>query len=201
MKKPTISICIPFHWMDNWPVFLSRCLMSIEAQTFKDYEIILMKVDSMPVTSNRIISAAKGELVKLLYMDDMFATANSLQEIVDNFKEDDYWLVTGCLHQKGQEEPSNYHSPSYNEKIYTGVNTIGSPSVLTFRRNGSIDFDEKLSWLLDCDLYKRYFDLYGPPRILDTPNVIIGIGDHQTSNIMSGEQKKKEQNYLMKKYA
>lgn len=201
MINPKISICVPFHWMENWPVFLSRCLMSIEAQTFKDYEVILMKVGTMPVTSNRVISAAKGELVKILYMDDYLAHANSLQEIVDNFKDDDHWLVTGCLHQKGQEEPSNYHSPFYNENIYTGANTIGSPSVLTFRRDGSIDFDENLSWLLDCDLYERYFDLYGLPKILDMPNVIIGIGDHQTSNLMHSKEKQKEQDYLMKKYA
>lgn len=199
MKTTKISIVIPFHWMENWPVFLSRCLMSIEAQTFKEYEIIFLKHSTMPITSNRAMESAKGELVKILYMDDYFATANSLQEIVDNFKKEDHWLVTGCLHDK-EGKIGDYHSPKYTENIYTGNNGIGSPSVLTYRRKGSIDFDEKLSWLLDCDLYKRYFDLYSAPKILDTPNMIIGVGKHQTSNTMSDKEKQKEHDYLMKKY-
>lgn len=198
--NPKISIVIPFHWMENWPVFLSRCLMSIEAQAFKDYEIILLKHSTMPITSNRAIKSAKGELIKILYMDDYLAHANSLQEIADNFTKESQWLVTGCLHQTGDEEPTSYHEPKYNDKIYTGDNSIGSPSVLTLRRESAVYFDTCLSWLLDCDLYKRLYDKYGSPTLVNTPNVIIGIGSHQTSNIMSQKDKKKEHDYLLKKY-
>src|SRR3990167_5354999 len=110
---PKISIVIPFHWMSNWQFFLTRCLESIEKQTFKDYEVILTKAGSMPVNTNRAVGCARGELVKVLYMDDMFFSENSLREIVDNFKEEDVWMITGCN--------TNPH-PHWTEDIATGNN-------------------------------------------------------------------------------
>lgn len=195
-----LSIVIPFHFMDNWQFFLTRCLESIEKQTFKDYEVLLMKVGSMPVTSNRVIDAAQGEYIKVLYMDDYLADGNALQEIVDKIGEAQ-WLVTGCWHDYGNGTQITYHAPTYNEKIYTGANTIGSPSVLTMKKEGHLLFDEELSWLLDCDLYKRLHDKFGPPKILDTPNVIIGLHSGQTSATMAESLKTQERNYLMQKYA
>src|ERR1700677_4323769 len=96
-----ISIVVPFHWMKDWEFFLNRCLKSIEIQSYKDYEIIFMKVGSMPETSNRVIESAKGEIVKILYMDDYLAHEESLQKIVEVFGESK-WLVTGCLHDNGK---------------------------------------------------------------------------------------------------
>lgn len=186
--------------MENWPFFLQRCLTSIEKQSFTDYEVILMKVGSMPETSNRVIEAAQGELIKILYMDDYFAHGNSLQEIVDNFTKESAWLVTGCMHDKGDGNLINYHTPRYTLDISTGNNCIGSPSVLTMRREGCLLFDTSLSFLLDCDLYRRMYDTYGPPTILDTPNVIIGLGEHQTTHTMSDQEKQKEFEYLNKKH-
>lgn len=196
MKK--VSLVIPFHWMDNWQYLLGRCLRSIEKQSFKDYEIILLKVDSMPNTTNRGIESAQGELVKILFMDDYFSHENSLKEIVDNFE--GQWLVTGCIHDTGNGIPKNYHSPSWNDQLYTGINSIGSPSVLTIKREGILFFDDKLSWLLDCDLYKRLYDCYGLPTLLNTPNVVIGIGPHQTTNHLSDERKKWEHEYVRQKH-
>lgn len=196
--NPKISICIPFHWMENWPFFLERCLRSIEAQSFKDYEVILLKHSTMPVTSNRAIESARGELVKILYMDDYFAHGNALQEIVDNFDPRDRWLVTGCLHDDGTTV-GGYHEPKYLTELSTGVNTVGSPSVLTLRREGAEYFDTRLSWLLDCDLYSRLYDKYGPPKILNVPNVTIGLHKGQTTHVMSDEEKMKEHEYLFKK--
>ncbi len=194
-----ISVVVPWHFMENWQFFLTRCLQSIEAQSFKDYEIILTKAGSMPVNSNRAIEAAHGELIKVLYMDDYLAHGNALQEIVDNFTKESAWLITGCLHDDGTG-PKNYHEPSYNDQIYTGVNTVGSPSVLTLRREGHLLFDTSLSFLLDCDLYKRLHDTYGPPVILNTPNVVIGLHGGQTTNTMSEQAKEAERLYLLEKY-
>ena len=99
IKKPKVSICVPFHWMENWPFFLERCLNSIEKQTFKDYEIILIKHSIMPITSNRVIESATGEIIKVLYMDDWLASPNYLEEISKAFENKDFnaWktLMTG----------------------------------------------------------------------------------------------------------
>lgn len=195
-----LSVVVPFHWMENWQFFLTRCLESIEKQSFKDYEVILLKHSTMPITSNRAIESAQGELIKILYMDDYLAHENSLQEIVDAFTPETKWLVTGCLHQSGNETPHSYHEPTWNEYLYTGVNTVGSPSVLTLRREAMALFDTNLSWLLDCELYHRLHDLHGLPTILNTPNVVIGIHAGQTSNTMPMEEKQKEFIYMQKKH-
>lgn len=203
MANPRISVVIPFHWMDHWRGYLPRCLRSIESQTFKNYELILMKVGSMPITSNRVMEAAHGELVKILYMDDYLAHEDSLKDIVELMDScpDNRWLVSGCLHDNGDSKLVNYHSPSFNDKIYTGNNTIGSPSVLTMRREDLLLFDEKLSWLLDCDLYKRLHLAYGDPAYLYAPNVVIGLHKGQASNLMLDVEKQAETQYIMKKYA
>lgn len=194
-NNPKVTLAVPFHWMANWERLLLRCLISIEAQSFKDYEIILYQGGTMPVSSNRTIQAAKGDIIKVLYMDDYFTTAHSLQEIVDNFKGG--WLVTGCSHDYGQST-GNYHGPS-SEGIKDNKNTIGSPSVIAFENRSPELFDENMSWLLDLDLYQRLLKRYGEPMYLDTPNVSIGVHGGQMSNILTEEQKQKEFDYLIKK--
>lgn len=194
--KPKISICIPFHFMDNWQFFLTRCLESIAKQSFTDYEIVLIKHSTMAQTSNRIIESAKGEIIKVLYVDDYLAHADSLKDIVDNFKGG--WLVTGCMHDDGTG-PKNYHKPTFTG-IPAGENSIGSPSVLAFENTDPLLFDTQMTWLLDVDLYKRLYSRYGEPTILDTPNVVIGIGPHQTTHILPDEVKLAEQEYLYKKH-
>ena len=196
---PKVSIVIPWHFMENWEFFLGRCLKSIEKQSFKDYEIILTKAGSMPVNTNRAIKAAEGELIKVLYMDDYLTDHTSLGNMVSHFQEDSKWLVTACVHDNG-ETVGNYHKPSYNDQIHTGKNTIGSPSVLMMRKDSLMFFDEKLSWLLDCDLYSRLYAMYGEPTIVEEPDVVIGLHPGQTSNLMSDEDKLKEKAYIEKKY-
>lgn len=196
-----ISIVIPFHWMEDWEFYMARCLRSIEKQSFNSYEVILTKSGLMAENTNRAILSAKGELIKILFMDDYFADSMALQVIVENFKEEDMWLATGCLHKQKEEIPHSPHLPEYTEDIHMGNNRIGSPSVITLRNKGLLLFDEKLSWLLDCDLYKRYYETYGPPKLVNDLNVIIGIGEHQTSQTMPSKDKLEEFNYMQQKYA
>lgn len=188
---PKISIVIPFHWMKNWQFFMNRCLESIENQTFKDYEIVLIKHSTMPVTSNRVIESAKGQFIKILYMDDCLAHPNALKDIVDNFEFEDEWLITGA--------DTNPH-PYWTDDIQTGNNKLGSPSALTMRNTTAEMFDERMSWLLDCDLYKRMYDAYGEPKILDSIGVKIGIHDGQMTNILTDEEKLAEHNLIKEKY-
>lgn len=198
--RPKLSVVIPMHWMKNWSYFLNRALASIEAQSFTDYEVIVTKHGKMAENTNFAITSAKGELVKILYMDDYLAHTDSLKVIVESFSAKDTWLVTGCLHQGADGFKRNPHFPRYTEDIHRGNNCIGSPSVVTLRRDECLLFDEELSYLLDCDLYKRYYDLHGEPRILNNLNVVVGLHFGQTSNLMSLEEKQKEFLYTDEKY-
>jgi hypothetical protein len=207
MHSPQISIVVPIHEaMVNGDYFLWRLVQSVVQQTYKNWELVITQEGSMPVNTNAGIRKAKGDLIKILYLDDYLAHANSLQMIVDAFKPEDMWLATGCLHQSSEsrdfyEDAHSPHYPIYTDDIYTGNNRIGSPSVITIRNKDILQFDENLSFLLDCDLYKRYYDTYGEPRILNDLNVVIGIGEHQTSHTMPNEAKLKEFEYVMNKYA
>lgn len=194
-NQPKVSIVVPFHWMTNWRFFLMRCLDSIESQSFKDYEIILMKIGSMPETSNRVIQKAGGEYIKVLYMDDTFNNTSALEKMVHimDMSPDKEWLMTGATTNK---------KPHWTENIETGNNHLGSPSALMFRNHyeNNLLFDETLSWLLDCDLYKRMNEKYGNPIISE--EILIGIGEHagQMTHILTNEQKLAEHEYMKKKY-
>jgi hypothetical protein len=138
-----------------------------------------------------------GELIKVMYMDDYFAHKDSLKLIVEAIKGKD-WLVSGCIHDYGDGIMQSPHFPS-THGIEDNVNTIGSPSVMTIRNGLGIYFDESMTWLLDVDVYKRLLSKCGEPVILDDINVVIGVGEHQTTNLLSEEIKNAEFNYLKNK--
>ncbi len=189
--------------MDNGQFFLKRCLESIKSQTYTDYEIIITKDGKMAENTNSAIKKAKGKVIKVMYMDDYFMHPNALQNIVHGFESfSGQWLVTGCIHDH-VGDIVNPHYARYDEAIRGGENTIGSPSVLAFiNQVGMKDlvmFDEKMSWLLDCDLYARLHDRYGPPIVLNDINVVIGIHPGQTTHILTDEEKQSEYNYLQTK--
>ncbi len=196
---PKVTIAIPTHNMKDKDFFLKRCLDSIREQSFQDYEIVVTNKGKMAENTNRALKQAKGELIKIMYMDDYFNDKHALKRIVDSFKGN--WLVTGCIHESNSEqELFNPHYASYSDDIETGNNTIGSPSVVTIRNGLDIYFDENMSWLLDCDFYKRLNEKYGPPTILNDINVIIGVGNHQTTHILTDSEKLAEHNYIYEKY-
>ena len=54
-------------------------------------------------------------------------------------------------------------------------------------------FNEDLEWMFDLEFYQRLYDKYGEPTILNDLNVVIGIGSHQATNLLSNELKEKEE--------
>ena len=203
-----VSIVCPIYNMTNAKEFLKRNLDSILLQSFKDYEIVISddssddmldiwirqhhypvkyfknKVHGMAGNTNNAIEKANGNLIKILYQDDYFYHEDSLQEIVKAFIPGTKWLVTACIHSNGTEL-FNEHQPFYSKT----ENTIGSPSVLTFKNSVTIRFDPKLFWVLDLDFYRKCFQYYGLPKILNKVNVVIGIGEHQSTFLLSDRSK------------
>lgn len=152
----------------------------------------------MAENTNAAIKRCKGDIIKILYMDDYLAHPNSLENLVKSFKGG--WLATGCIHDAGDGTPMNAHRPSF-EGIPNGANTIGSPSVVAFENNNPLLFDETMSWLLDVDYYKRLHERYGPPTLVKDLDVVIGTGSHQMTHILTDKEKLDEELYLTKKYA
>lgn len=197
---PRFSVIIPIYAMNNWEYFLKRCLDSVYSQTFTDYEIIITVDGKMAENTNSGIEKSRGELIKILYMDDYLSDENSLQRIHDEFTDSINWLATGCYHDIGTENYLNPHLPMWSENMTKGENTIGSPSVITMRGNKSLLFDTGMSWMLDADLYQRMYELYGVPKLLNEYNVTIGLGRHQHTNILTDQDKLIEQQQLYEKH-
>ncbi len=223
-----ISIAIPTISMKNGKELFTRCLNSLWDQSFQEFEIVVTdNSDDDTIKSlcdyyktgiryyknsrkgisqntNEAIKHSTGELVKILYMDDFLLDDEALELMVKKFK--GQWLVSGCLHVDELGIIGTPHIPSYNERIFEGYNTIGSPSVLMIKNSNPLDgspqlFDENLGWMLDCDYYKRLHDLYGEPIVLDKPLIGIGLHPAQATNTLGDEIKLKEQEYLHKKYS
>ena len=190
-----LSIALPVYNMPRGDFFLKRALKSLEDQTFQDFEVVVTNDGKMAENTNSAIKQSKGEFIKILYQDDYLTHKDSLRKIVYALTDTTQWLVTGCTHDPGGRP----HLPVWNENIKE-VNTIGSPSVLTIRNDHPLLFDEELSWLLDCDYYKRMHAKFGFPVFLNDINVTLGVGDHQMTHILTDQEKLNEHNYVRNKY-
>lgn len=190
--------------------FLKHSLDILTKQTFKDFDVVITDNSSadriknlcdeyrdrldikysknnnnvgMTANINNTIKKATGRLIKILLQDDFLYSENALQETVTNFDlQKDTWMMSACEHSKDGVNFYRPFYPKYNKKIYLGNNTIGSPSVLAIKNKDPLLFDEELIWLVDCDYYKRCFDKFGKPKILNKINVAIRTGAHQITN-------------------
>lgn len=229
-----LTVAIPVHGMADAEKFLARCLDSLWTQTFQDFEIVvtdnsetdaLMNVcahyktgirwfrnpnKGMAPNTNEAIRQSRGRAIKILYMDDYLAHPRSLEFLMRSMK--GQWAATGCVHTITGQEMFNVHHPSYSHDIHLGNNTIGSPSVVAVLNEFPLMFDENLSYLLDCDYYRRMYDLYGEPSYVRATRpdsddekrdvgVVIGLHEGQVTNVMPQEEKLSEFTYMEKKYA
>lgn len=195
-----LSIAIPYHDTPKTAFYLSRLLKSVEQQTFKDYEVVLTKEGPFAHNHNAAIAKATGDIVQMLQMDDYFESPQSLGNIVKSFENEKViWQITGSLHDSNGAV-GNLHIPKWTDDIFTGNNRLGSVSTLSFRRDKAIQFEEPLTWVVDCDLYYRLFLKYGRPYICPHPNVVIDVRTDRLSSTLSNELKSDEINYLLKKY-
>lgn len=195
---PRLSICVPTHDIPERKAFLTRLTKSLEVQTFQDFEIVITDEGKMAENTNAAIKKAKGDIIKILYMDDFLYSPNALQNLVDGFEGG--WLASGCVHTENGVDFYNAHFPEWNSDMAAGMNTIGSPSVIAFENDEPLLFDESLSYMLDCELYVRLYERYGPPTLLNTLDVAMGLGTHQTTNIMTEHEKLEEQHYVAAKH-
>ncbi len=124
-------------------------------------------------------------------MDDFLSDPDVLEDIFRAFEESSSdWVITGA---------NNNLFPRWTNNIETGNNKLGSPSALAFRKEAGLLFDENMSWLLDCDLYKRFYEQSGEPLILDGDYITIGEHDGQMTHLLTDEEKMSEHIYLANK--
>jgi len=160
------------------------------------------KRGSSSANLNNALKNCSGDLIKILMQDEFLNNTNSLAIICKKFEEDKNlkWLVTGCSFGNSPFVESGKMFPHYSENIIKSVNTIGSPSVLTIRNSDLIFFDEDFLWVMDIDYYKKLFDKYGAPKILNEVLIFVLQHNNQVSNFVSQDRKKQEEQFLLNKY-
>lgn len=209
--------------------FLNHLLNTIVTQTYKNFNVIISdhsinddiknlcesfkdKIEFFyvknpndrgngPANTNNSIINSDGEIIKIMFQDDFFYEKNALELIAKEFENNDCnWLVNGCNHTHTNGDTyANYMIPRWNDNIILGVNTISSPSVLSFRKNSNILFDEKLTMYMDCEIYYQFYLKFGLPKVL--PNYLITnrLHPHQISS-MYNKNAMEELNYIKSKH-
>jgi glycosyltransferase involved in cell wall biosynthesis len=222
-----ISLCIPTYEMKGMgATFLRELLDSIKKQTYTDYEVIVSDhsiddsiknvAEEYQVTYlrnennrgnlganfnylQRYASGRETEHIKLLLQDDYLYDENSLQKEIDNLG-DAVWGFCATIHRNNNE--FYWHLiPEYTENIYTGANTIGSPSLMLAKNEECVGFDINLKMLLDCDFYKNMYNCYGLPKCSPEITTVSRIWEGQTQNTIDLEAKNKEIEYVKQKYS
>lgn len=226
-----ISVCIPCYEMGGQgPSMLKRSFDQIKNQTYKDVEIVISdhSIDdgvkkicdeyssilnivyiknpldrgNFSSNLNNSIRKASGEIIKLLMQDDYFMGFNDLESTVRIFEDSSVnWVACGC-YSGWSTNDYNTLIPKYDDpSISRGVNTIGSPSVITIRNKNIQYFDEGLSWVVDLDYYKKMYSTFGEPSILAEYSVFVQRHSNQITNTLRDEIKKREEFELRRRYA
>jgi glycosyltransferase involved in cell wall biosynthesis len=209
--------------------FLDFSLKKISDQTYKNFEVVISdqstnskvyecylkymnifnikyikteeKIGNSSFNINNAIKNSDGDIIKVLFQDDFFYNNNSLLKIIDSYNDnnDKVWLVSASEHTSDGVTFTRPYFPKYNDNIHLNENTISSPSVLSFRKNNTLIFDENLKWLMDVDLYKRLYIKYGEPIILNEINVVNRLWENQYNKTLPEEIKKSELEYVKNK--
>jgi glycosyltransferase involved in cell wall biosynthesis len=226
MESMLISICIPVYEIkDVGEIYLKQLLQTIEAQNYKEYEVVISDhsennklkniVDSFNNSKffhyfnsnnrgsssenlNNAIDKANSENIKVMFQDDFFVSRDALNLLVESFS-NSFWGAYASIHYKDKK----FYSPLYpywQDNIKTGYNTIGCPSSIYFRKN-DLKFDSELLWYMDTDYYYRLFLKYGPPAIKNDVIVGIRVSDNSvTKTLITNELIEKENKIISTKY-
>ena len=131
-----------------------------------------------------------------MYDDDSLESQFNFIKNTENL----IWFATEFLHTVDGKNFNRHIVPKYNNLIWTGTNMIGCPSVITIKNENLIFFDEGLNWLMDCDYYKKMYDNFGEPKILNKISVAIRTSGGRLSNTISQELKDKEIEFIHQRY-
>lgn len=231
MKKISIAIPT-FEAYGKGAEFLDDLLRTIEIQTFKDFEVVISdhseddevinKVKEFkdifeiryrrnennrgnsPANMNNAISKCSGEIIKIMFQDDFFYDDEALEKIYYALSDSDkMWLLNGTNHTNDHGNSFYWELyPTFNDQLLMGVNTISSPSVVAFKQQSEITFDETLVYFMDIDYYYGMQKKYGDPVFYN--DILITNRFHEnsiSSNIKNKEEMMSvESKYCFQKY-
>jgi len=151
---------------------------------------------------NNAINNSNGLFIKTLWQDDFLYNVDSLEIIHNNICQNinNHWFITGCVHTKDCISIYDPMIPKYHDRIYAGINTISCPSVLTFRNENPLLLDESLNWLVDVEYYKRLYNRYGLPFIIEDICTVNRESEISLTNMIKISEKQEETLRVIKMY-
>ena len=224
-----ISICIPtYEYYGEGVEFLTQLFESINKQTYRNFNVVISdhsitnvievlcneyrdkfeiiyiknndKLGNGPHNTNNAIKNSDGDIIKIMFQDDFFVNDNSLDKIVQSFNNDNCgWVVNGSTQTHDGVVCSGDMIPHWNENILSGVNTISSPSVLSFKKDCDCLFDENLVMLMDCEMYYQLYIKYGLPVVINDVLICNRIHKNQISSLYRNDVHK-EMSYVNNKH-
>jgi glycosyltransferase involved in cell wall biosynthesis len=228
---PDLSICIPAYDMGgDGGTFLAASFEGMKTQSFKNFEIVvsdqsesdnvaqvcahyghdfaITRVDnrqgqrSASANTNAALRHASGDVVKVLFQDDLLNGDTALEQTIAAFHDPVVkWLLCGSGVSYDGIKVERPMVPRLHDHIEFGVNTVSSPSVLAMRRADMLEFDENLIWLMDVDIYKRLQLAHGAPAVLDQTLTINRLHAGQVSAGVSRKLQRHELRYVRRKFA
>jgi glycosyltransferase involved in cell wall biosynthesis len=162
--------------------------------SYKEIENVLYKRNQQtlgtPGNWNECIRMAKGDWIKLMHDDDWFVDSSSLQQFAILIKSNPQFSFFYSAYFK--VDLDKYSSKAVfastvrrsflkrNPVTLFSKNIIGPPSVTIYKRYDTVEYDEKLKWLVDIDFYIRYLRM-GQPYYFNSLLVNIGMSDIQVT--------------------
>jgi glycosyltransferase involved in cell wall biosynthesis len=213
--------------------FLDDLFRTIEVQTFKDFEVVISdhcvddyllpkikeyeekfeikyvknkrKRGNSPANLNKAINTCTGEIIKIIFQDDFFYDDEALEKIYYALSDSDKdWLLNGTNHTKDDGRSFYWDLyPQFNDELLKGVNTISSPSVVSFKNTVKTRFDEKLVYFMDVEFYYAMKEKYGDPVFYNDVLVTNRFPhSHSISNKIKDKtaMMKQETEYCLEKY-
>lgn len=198
------SIAIPAHDRgENGPIWMRELLDSIKKQTFRDLEIVVSdqsKNDNIlnvcqeysddfefkyvryegkvPCENiNIALDECEGEIIKIMFSDDIFVNDSALEIIDREYKETNCkWAFSGFCGTKNGKDFYDYKTPKWSDYMLEGRNLLSSPTVVSFLNTSKQHFDENLKLFLDTEFYHRMRWENGMPHIIE--DTLVANRDH-----------------------
>jgi glycosyltransferase involved in cell wall biosynthesis len=231
MKKMSIAIPT-WETNGRGVEFLDDLLRTIEIQNFKDFEVVISdhsqnddilikcqefncKFDikyfknennrgNSPANMNSAISKCSGEIIKIMFQDDFFYDDEALEKIYYALSDSNkMWLLNGTNHTSDHGNSFYWDLyPEFNDKLLMGVNTISSPSVVSFKRQSEIVFGETLVYFMDIDYYYGMQKKYGDPVFYNDILITNRVHENSISSNITNKEKMMsiESKYCLQKY-
>lgn len=198
-------VIIPVHDPESMYFrFLKKAIDSIRDQTLRPKEVLLvanhdisyqselvqqtqnylnlryLKSDAKGAAENInfAVSNSSGQYTKILFQDDFLAHDKALEDSVNALSiSGAKWSVSGSRDWEANSNkffaPTN---PKYSERLDSGLNTIGAPSVVTFETEFFTPMDGRLHYMFDCDWYLSMAHNFGKP--VELRDIAVTIRRH-----------------------